>query len=424
MSDATEHAAFEHILECLRQTRGFDFTAYRRTSLMRRVVKRMHAVGVSAFEPYLAYLQIHPDEFAVLFNTILINVTSFFRDEDVWEALRVRALPQLLSSRLPGDPIRVWSAGCASGQEAYSSAMLIAESVGLEAFRERVTIYATDVDEEALAEARRAVYQAKQLAGVPASLVGKYFEPNGDGYVFSPDLRRSVIVERHDLIHDAPIAGVDLLLCRNTLMYFNAEAQARITGRFPVSVKAGGLVVLGRAEMLFNHAMFSPVDLTRRIFRTIPKAGAGFVDVTPLTSLRNELLQSRRELETVHEELRSTNASMETVFTSLKSAVIVLDREMRVQVWNAGASNLWGLGPDETQNTYFFGLDIGLPVAELHEPIRDVLGGSSRERELLIRSVSRTGKSLQCRVGISPLRSADRSISGAIVLMEEQPLAG
>jgi two-component system CheB/CheR fusion protein len=273
MEPGLEHAGVERILEYLRQTHGFDFTEYKRSSLIRRVLKRMQEVEIAEFGAYFDFLQVHPDEFASLFNTILINVTSFFRDAEVWDALKNTVVPELGAGRRADTPIRVWSAGSASGQEAYSAAMLLAEAVGPEAFRKRVKIYATDVDEEALAESRRAVYHARQVADLPPDLLDKYFDRNGSElYSFNRDLRRSVIFGRHDLIQDAPISRVDLLLCRNTLMYFNSEAQARIMARFHFSANPGGYLVLGRTEMLFGHAaMFQAVDLKQRIFKTVPK---------------------------------------------------------------------------------------------------------------------------------------------------------
>src|SRR5690242_5354550 len=120
MSDAAEHASFQRILEYLRQTRGFDFTAYKPTSLLRRIRKRMQSIRVDTFDAYVDYLEVHPNEFAALFNTILINVTSFFRDPEVWDRLQATILPELVKERSNGDPIRIWSAGCASGEEAYS----------------------------------------------------------------------------------------------------------------------------------------------------------------------------------------------------------------------------------------------------------------------------------------------------------------
>src|SRR4029453_17256108 len=141
-------------------------------------------------------------------NTILINVTSFFRDPPNWEFLSAEVLPQLLAAKPADEPIRIWSAGCASGEEAYSLAMIIAEAMGAEAARERVKIYATDVDEEALNQARQARYTSRQVEGVDPELLARYFEGNGQGHVFSKELRRSVIFGRHDLIQDAPISRI------------------------------------------------------------------------------------------------------------------------------------------------------------------------------------------------------------------------
>jgi chemotaxis methyl-accepting protein methylase/PAS domain-containing protein len=275
MSSRSDPAGFEQILQHLRQTRRFDFSAYKRSTLMRRLLQRMHAIGVPTFEEYLDYLQGHQDELVALFNTILVNVTSFFRDKDVWNTLRAEILPAFLRDR-NGEPLRVWSAGCASGQEPYSLAMILAEQFGTEAVRDRITIYATDVDEEALSGARQATYQVCDVSDVPPALREKYFDRTGSTYTLNRDLQRAVIVGRHDLAQDAPISQVDLLLCRNTLMYFNAEAQSRILARFSFSLNPGGLVVLGRAEMLFSQsAMFTPLDLKRRVFRAVSKPSHG-----------------------------------------------------------------------------------------------------------------------------------------------------
>jgi len=266
---------FEALLHYLRQNRGFDFTGYKRPSLQRRVGKRMQMLELQRFADYLDYLEVHPEEFAQLFNTVLINVTSFFRDPHAWEYLAAECLPKLLAAKT-SEPIRVWCAGCASGEEAYSIAMLLAEALGTDAFRDRVKIYATDVDEDALNVARLAIYAAKDLEPVDAALRKKYFEPQNGKYVFRADLRRSVIFGRHDLVQDAPISRLDLLLCRNTLMYFNAETQARILARFHFALNGEnggtpGYLFLGRAEMLLTHGnLFAPLDLKCRIFVKVP----------------------------------------------------------------------------------------------------------------------------------------------------------
>jgi two-component system CheB/CheR fusion protein len=260
--------AFEALLEHLKASRGFDFTGYKRSSLMRRVNRRMAQVGITSYTDYLDHLELHGDEFTALFNTILINVTGFFRDAEAWEHLGREVLPALLAAKPPTQPLRVWSAGCASGEEAYTLAMVLAELLGPAEFRDRVKIYATDVDEEALTHARQAGYSEREVRGIPPDLLDRYFDLTGGRYVFRKDLRRSVIFGRNDLVQDAPISRIDLLVCRNTLMYFNAETQARILSRFHFALAPSGVLLLGKAEMLLSHsALFAPVDLKRRMFR-------------------------------------------------------------------------------------------------------------------------------------------------------------
>lgn len=175
MNNPTDES-FEALLRYMRDSRGFDFTGYKRTSLMRRVRHRMDHAGYSSFEEYLDVLQASSDEFAALFNTILINVTAFFRDPEAWDFVSTDVVPRMLAERGPNDPLRVWSAGCASGQEAYTLAMLLAEALGPDPFRQRVKIYATDIDEDALAEARTASYDARAVESVPADMLARYFE--------------------------------------------------------------------------------------------------------------------------------------------------------------------------------------------------------------------------------------------------------
>ncbi|WP_380170441.1 CheR family methyltransferase [Kineococcus sp. DHX-1] len=260
---------FESLLEHLKEARGFDFTGYKRASLLRRVHRRMDDVGVARYEEYRDRLEVDAEEFTALFNTILINVTSFFRDLDAWDRLRSDLLPQVLARR-PTGPIRAWSAGCASGQEAYTVAICLAEALGPEEFRQRVKIYATDADEDALTQARTATYTDREVRSLPPEMLEKYFEQHGTRYTFRQDLRRSVIFGRADLVQDAPISHVDLLTCRNTLMYLTAETQARIAERLHYSLEPDGLLFLGKAEMLLSQSsLFSPVDLKNRFFRRV-----------------------------------------------------------------------------------------------------------------------------------------------------------
>src|SRR5262245_36509227 len=164
----------EVLLEYLKSNRGFDFTAYKRSSLLRRIQKRLKTVNIASPEEYRDYLDTHPEEFGLLFNTILINVTSFFRDPDAWRFLATETIPRILATSPPG-LIRLWSAACASGEEAYTLSMLLAEQLGVDEVRRRVKIYASDVDEDALMQARHGNYSTDQVQDVPQDLLGKYF---------------------------------------------------------------------------------------------------------------------------------------------------------------------------------------------------------------------------------------------------------
>ena len=272
---SSNEARVEELLDYLKGTRGFEFTAYKRSSLMRRIQKRLQAVNIGSYEDYQTYLEAHPEEFGLLFNTILINVTSFFRDPEAWEFLSSQIVPRIIASGRAEAAIRVWSTGCASGEEAYTLAIILAEQLGFEQFRRRVKIYASDVDEDALMQARHAIYTASQVQDIPSEFLSRYFERVDDRYLFHKDVRRSIIFGRHDLVQDAPISRVNLLVCRNTLMYFTRDAQAKVLKRFHFALRDGGFLFMGRAELLLTHGeLFTPVELKWRVFtKTLTQNG-------------------------------------------------------------------------------------------------------------------------------------------------------
>ena len=608
------HPEFEALLNFVKRSRGFDFTGYKRASLIRRIQKRMQALNLARYADYSDFLQVHPDEFNRLFDTILINVTGFFRDHVTWDYIASDIIPKILGSKNASEQIRVWSAGCASGEEAYTIAILFAEALGLDRFRERVKIYASDMDDEALAQARTATYNGREVSALPSELLEKYFEHTDQRYTFRKDLRRTVIFGRHDLVQDAPISRIDLLICRNTLMYFNSETQARVLSRFHFALNDSGFLFLGKAEMLFTHAnLFTPTDLRRRVFVKVPRVSLRdrllvmnppndeeqsesftkhvrfresafdanpvpqivvdlngflalanerarsllnlnlrdihrplqeleitfrmpelrlrieevvserrpappkeidwgtssgdlrtlevqvsplldsdgvllgtnitFADLTRYRRLQEEIEHSNQELETAYEELQSTNeelettneelqstveelettneelqstneeletineelqstneelqtlneelrrrteelnqlnAFMESILRSLRGGVVVVDRDLRVQVWNSKAEELWGLRSNEVQNKNFLNLDIGLPVEQLRGSIRESLAKEQGDNEIVVDAINRRGKSIKCKVVCTPLLgNTKQEINGVILSMEE-----
>jgi len=351
----TSNEGLEALLRYLKTQRGFDFTGYKRSSLTRRLTKRMTEVKVAdGYAEYQDYLEVHPEEFTPLFNTVLINVTSFFRDPDAWEALARVTIPAIIAGKMPGEPIRICSVGCASGEEPYSVAMLLAEALGDKEFRARVKIYATDVDHDALATARHAVYSAKALEAVPEPLRGKYFEPvPAHQFTIRPDLRRAVIFGRHDLIQDAPISRLDLLICRNTLMYFNAETQGRILARFHFALAEHGFLFLGKSEMLVAQSdLYSIVDLKSRIFAKVAKA-----------NLRDRLLALTQagDSETGNQLGRQVRLR-ELAFDVTPLAQFVVDLNGQLVLASGQARHAFGIG----------GADIGKPLQDLEISFRPV----------------------------------------------------
>jgi two-component system CheB/CheR fusion protein len=345
-------ADLEELLRFIRDSRGFDFTGYKRSSLTRRIRKRMADVGVLEYLDYRDLLETNADEFGALFNTILINVTGFFRDAESWAYLQGEVLPDLLAAVDPDEEIRVWSAGCSSGEEAYTLAIALAETLGIEQSVQRVKIYSTDVDDDALRQARTGAYPAKALEGMSEELRERYFEPHGDRLTFRSDLRRRVIFGRHDITRDAPISRLHLLVCRNTLMYFNVEAQRKIVDRFTFAMNDGGCLFLGKAEMLLaDGTRFDVVNMRHRMFSRL--AGA-----------RQRQAPPPRQAKAVEEPKNATRLRQlrELVLDTVPSAVIAVDLDGTVVHVNSHARARLGLGP----------ADLGRPFRDLEVSYRPI----------------------------------------------------
>jgi two-component system CheB/CheR fusion protein len=403
MTEAAD-PAFEALLEFLKGTRGIDVTGYKRPSLQRRFRRRMAAVGCEGFSDYLDYLEVHPDEYEQLFETLLINVTEFFRDPPAWEHLRADVLPALLAAKDPDEPVRVWSAGCATGQEPYTLAMVFAELLGIEAFRARVKIYATDVDEDALGEARLALYTAKETESIAPELRERYFERADERYSFRKDLRRTVIFGRNNLIQDAPISRLDLLVCRNTLMYFTAETQGRILRNFHFALREDGVLMLGRSEMMVAHRdLFGAIDLKRRIFTK-----------RPLTSRVSAAGGELAEAVVLADDRGARDAALELG----PNPQLIVSRGGQLTFANLPARALFQIALDDFGRPF-----ADLPVAhrpvELGRPVEQAL--SERRRVAVGEAVlaPARGEARRLDIGVAPLLSPDNAALGVCVTFED-----
>ncbi|HUK46345.1 MAG TPA: protein-glutamate O-methyltransferase CheR, partial [Terriglobales bacterium] len=270
--------SLKDLLEELAEQRNFDFRGYKKTTLERRFRRRMFQLNLGGYGEYSEYIRKHPDEVNELLSILLINVTEFFRDPPAWEILRHEILPSLLKQIKPGHSFRVWSAGCASGEEPYSVAILLAEHFGPRIQDYDVKIYATDIDEDALNTARRGEYSVDAVRRVHQEWRDKYFHGKALLRV-NREIRRLVIFGRSNLVQNAPISHVNLLVCRNLLIYFDSDLQKRILSRLHYAIEPGGVLFLGKSEsQLTNSHLFQRLNSRWRIFQRITNPAAGLED--------------------------------------------------------------------------------------------------------------------------------------------------
>ncbi len=258
----------QSIVDLLHQHLQHDFSLYKPSTLLRRVERRMHVHQLPNMADYLLYLQSNPQELDVLFSEMLIGVTAFFRDPQVWQDLATQVLPALMAAQRSG-PLRAWVLGCSTGEEAYSLAMLLREAQDPQTLVPlAVKICATDLSPTAIAVARKGWYNTQALADLSVERRKRFFTAHEGGFSLHPDIRAMVMFARHDVITDPPFTQLDLLLCRNVLIYFNATLQRRLMPLFHFSLRAGGTLVLGSAETVGrSQNLFSSLLPSSRIYK-------------------------------------------------------------------------------------------------------------------------------------------------------------
>src|SRR5262249_21710006 len=338
----TRDVTLKDLLQELAEQRGFDFRGYKKTTLERRFRKRMFQLNLGTYADYSEYIRDNPDEATELLNTILINVTEFFRDLPAWEILRNEILPPMLKQLRSGASFRAWSAGCASGEEAYSIAIILSEFFGPRIAEFDVKIYATDIDEDALTIARRGEYAAEALRRIRPEWRSKYFHGKSMLRV-NREIRRLVIFGRSNLGSDAPISHVNLLLCRNVLIYFDSELQKQILARLHYALEPGGILFLGKSEsQLANSTQFRRLNARWRIFQRITAAVPGESKLDPEEDASEEDMVLSQNARLELDSLRSQHRYM---LETLRLGVLVLGLDDTIVQINTSMLILYGLTP-------------------------------------------------------------------------------
>lgn len=267
--------ALEKVILLLRARTGHDFSLYKRNTLYRRIERRMGLHQIKKMATYVRYLQENVQEQDLLFKELLIGVTNFFRDPSAWEQLREQALPALMASRASGQALRAWVSGCSTGEEAYSLAIMLKEAA--DAMKPRgqfaIQVFATDLDRDAIDKARQGLFNENIASDVPPERLGRFFAKEDQGYRVRKDIREMVIFAPQDLIMDPPFTKLDILSCRNLLIYLTPEVQKKLIPLFHYSLKPGGLLFLGSAETIGGFTdLFAPLNGKSRLFRRTESA--------------------------------------------------------------------------------------------------------------------------------------------------------
>lgn len=260
--------ALREVISLLRTRTGHDFRYYKRATVLRRLERRLQVRAVPDIPSYASLLKTDTAETSALLKDMLIGVTNFFRDREAFEALERDVLPALFADKPANEQIRAWSAACATGEEAYSLAMLLNEHAALQGKSHTVQVFATDIDDQAISRARTGVYPDSIVTDVPPSRMREFFSKDGSNYRVKKSLRDNVLFASHNLLRDPPFSKLDLISCRNLLIYLNREIQEHVLQMFHFALNPGGFLFLGNSESAeIASGLFTPVDKKNRIYR-------------------------------------------------------------------------------------------------------------------------------------------------------------
>ena len=273
-SGHVDEELLRRVLAHVRVRTGHDFSKYKRSTVLRRIARRMQVIRTEDIRGYYEYLREHPEEAQALLSDLLISVTTFFRDRDAFDAIKVKVLPQLFESKEANETIRVWVPGCATGEEAYSIAMLLAEESTRHDEHLPIQVFASDMDTRALNIGREGQYPAAIEADVSEERLRRYFTHEKDGYKVRQEIRDLVLFASHDVLKDPPFSRVDLISCRNLLIYLDRDLQEQVCTTFHYALNPGGFLLLGSSEMADNPpGLFRTIDRNMRIYQSSASNG-------------------------------------------------------------------------------------------------------------------------------------------------------
>jgi two-component system CheB/CheR fusion protein len=438
---AEEDRQMRALLEQLRQQSGIDFSQYRQTTIQRRLLRRLADTGTSDIDAYLRYLRRHPEEYNRLVSTFLIKVTDFFRDTELFDYLRESLLPELIESARGHDgELRIWSAGCATDEEAYSVAVLLADLLGDDLERLNVRIFATDADPDAISFARRGVYPASSLKNMTVAMRDRLFTPLDGAFEIHKRIRSLLLFGQHDLGQRAPFPRTDLVLCRNVLIYFTPDLQRRALQLFAFSLRPGGRLILGKSESTSPLSeYFNLENPPLRVYRRqgerilIPNTNPTGPLSAPEQAIRarSTQLAAERELARAHQSQRQARGPAErsdAALLNLPVGVAIINRSYDVLSINMAARRLLGIHTSGIGDD-FVHLTRSVPAESLRKLIDRALEGVDSRDTFAVRSIGASAdneRQLEIRCVRQPTQQEDDpemvlvTITDLTVLIAEQ----
>ncbi|WP_114943086.1 CheR family methyltransferase [Microvirga calopogonii] len=411
--------ALAGIATILRNNTGHDFHGYKTNTFLRRVQRRMQVVQAETIDAYMEVLRTQAEESQNLFNDLLIGVTQFFRDRREFELLETQVIPRLFEGKSRNDQIRIWVLGCSTGEEAYSIGILLREYMaGLDAVP-HVQIFASDIDGRALAAARVGRYTEAITKDVPPERLARWFVKEGNTYCVVKELREMCIFSQHSVIKDAPFSRLDMISCRNLLIYLNADLQDRVIPLFHFALRPGGYLFLGNSENISRHArLFSPVDRGYRIFQRLETTARVLPDF-PFTAVDRKLPEGSPSLLRPRRIEASIARQAEAIAERHAPAYVVTDENFDVMHFSGRTGRfIEPAGGTATLNL------LNLVHNDLRLDLRAALNKATEEHQVVQVDGLRmgtNGKRLIVDIVVEPVRDQPNGATGFVVVFKDRP---
>lgn len=389
----------QKIFKLLGKQTGTDFSNYKSATIGRRLEKRMSQLKIYDIKDYLALVESQPQELDEMFNIILIGVTTFFRDQDAFEALE-KELSQSIEKRVFGEQIRIWVPGCSTGEEAYSIAIVLTNLLGEKIRQLNIQIFATDIDERSLTIARKAIYSEESVKALPKNILEKFFVRKGKDFELVKAVRSMVLFSKHDVINNPPFLKLDLISCRNLLIYFNSALQQQVLPIFHYSLNPEGLLFLGKSETVGQFTdLFSSIDNKNKLFRKRRTGNIHKIKFASFKTIKQDLPKESSKIERKAQSL--SEAIRDTIFKTFEYPYVVINEAFDIQEVNGDVRLFLSLVPGNIQVNL-----IKMVNPELQIELRAVLTKAFKEKKIVnskIKKFQLFGNEYYVRIVSKPL---------------------